>query len=67
MILLFVFVIVEAGLGGSCSSASDITDSCSDTNAYCGQDICTCKTEYFDDNEDVLGGLCRLSKYFSLN
>ena len=62
MILLFVFVIVEGGLGGSCSSASDITDSCSDVNAYCGQDKCICKTEYYDDNGGVLGGLCRLSK-----
>ena len=62
MILLFVFVIVEAVLGGSCSSASDITDSCSDTNAYCGQDKCICKKDYYDDNEGVPGGLCRLSK-----
>ena len=63
MILLFVFVIVEAGLGGTCSSAYDITDSCSDINAYCGQgDKCICKTEYYDDNEGALGGLCQISK-----
>ena len=62
MILLFVFVIVEAGLGESCSSAYGITDSCSDINAYCGQDKCICKAEYYDDYEGVPGGLCRLSK-----
>ena len=62
MILLFLFVIVEAGLGGSCSSAYGINDSCSDVNAYCGQDKCICKTEYFDDNEGVAGGLCRERK-----
>ena len=63
MIQLFVFVIVEAGLGGSCSSAHGITDSCHDINAYCGQeDKCMCKTEYYDDNGGVFGGICQISK-----
>ena len=63
MILLFVFVIVERGLGGSCSSAYGITDSCFDINAYCGQgDKCICKTEYYDDNEGVSQSLCQKSK-----